>query len=223
MEDQTRARTPDVPQRHVSSSRSSRRNRRRGGEHQHQLGCDRVVTGEADVSSRGLPSSLRPFIYCWRRHGFKSQDCFPLGKKLSCHLLRQTCWHPPSLTPYPPLGNIPMSPWRWNGSFVAFSFFFFFSDLIIYYWPHTLLSKSFRHVWPLTTSVSVFFFLKLEKNVFRPTAAISLNNSLFQFFFKNNCYVHLVCVCVLWSDLMRWGRGSGLVGGWLLSASIRAH
>lgn len=52
-----------------------------------------------------------------------------------------------------------------------------------------------------------FFFLKLEKNVFRPTAAISLNNSLFQFFFKNNCYVHLVCVCVLRSDLMRWGRG----------------
>lgn len=86
-----------------------------------------------------------------------------------------------------------------------FSFFFLTSLFIIdhtRYWAKVLGTCD---LWRPT--VSVFFFLKLEKNVFRPTAAISLNNSLFKFFFKNNCYVHLVCVCVLRSDLMRWGRG----------------
>lgn len=128
-----------------------------------------------------LPSSIHLLLtQTW----VQVPGLFPPGEEVKLSSVEADLLTPPSLTPYPPLGNIPMSPWRWNGSFVAFSFFFFFSDLIIYYWPHTLLSKSFRHVWPLTTSrLSFFFFLKLEKNVFRPTAAISLNNSLFQFFF----------------------------------------
>lgn len=160
MEDQTRARTPDVQQRHVSSSRSSRRNRRRRG-----VGASASAGLWQSRHRRGwclqqgaplLPSSIHLLLtQTW----VQVPGLFPPGEEVKLSSVEADLLTPPVPHPLPPSGEHPHVPMEVEWQFCCFFIFLFFFLTSLFIIDHTRYWAKVLGTCDLwRPPVSVFFF-----------------------------------------------------------------